>query len=100
MLPQRGSVLLNINEKVLFNYEKVFENMIATSLYRFVVSLYDRGWPEVKLYYHRTYDKAEIDCLLYLEGKPILAIEAKLNADRIPANLFRFRERVNQQFPI
>ena len=38
-----------------------FENMIATSLYRFVVSLYDRGWPEVKLYYHRTYDKSEID---------------------------------------
>jgi predicted AAA+ superfamily ATPase len=77
-----------------------FENMIATSLYRFVVSLYDRGWPEVKLYYHRTYDKAEIDFLLYLEGKPILAIEAKFNAHKIPANLFRFRDRVNQQFPL
>lgn len=35
----------------------MFENMIATSLYRFTVSLNDWGWPEVKPFYVMTYDK-------------------------------------------
>lgn len=77
-----------------------FENMIATSLYRFASSLLDRGWPEVKLHFFRTYDKKEIDFVLVYKGKPILAIEAKSGSQQISPHLYRFRDQHKDWFPI
>jgi len=77
-----------------------FENMVATALYRFTVSLNDRGWPEVKLFYLRTYDKKEIDFILVFDNKPILAVEAKLNAEKIPSQMLRLRDIYGENFPV
>ena len=77
-----------------------FENLIASALYSFVTSLYDRGWPEVKVHYVRTYDKKEIDFILVLGEKPILAIEAKLGDAKFSAQLRRFREALGVELPI
>jgi len=77
-----------------------FENMIASALYQFTVSLQDRGWPEVKLHFVRTYDKKEVDFLLLLDGKPILAVEAKLNAKKINPQLKKLQHIFRNNFPI
>ncbi len=77
-----------------------FENLIASALYRFIASLNDRGWPEIKLHFLRTYDKKEIDFILTLEEKPILAIEAKLGDLKISPQLRRFRQVCGKNFPI
>ena len=77
-----------------------FENMIASALYRFVTSLNDQGWPDVKLHFVRTYDKKEIDFILTLDKKPILAIESKLGEKKFPAQLRRFRQSVKGDFPV
>ena len=74
--------------------------MIASALYRFVTSLNDRGWPEVKLHFVRTYDKKEIDFVLTLNEKPILAIEAKPADAKFSPQLRRFRKAVDGKFPI
>lgn len=77
-----------------------FENMIATALYRFTVSLKDQGWPEVKLFYFRTYDKKEVDFLLTLNEEPILAVEAKVGAKNIAPQLRKFHHTHGRDFPI
>ncbi|MCD6272669.1 MAG: ATP-binding protein [Deltaproteobacteria bacterium] len=77
-----------------------FENMIVTSLYRFVVSLSDRGWPEVKLHYLKTYDKKEINFILFLNKKPILAVESKIMSKNIPPQLIQLRHNYGVDFPI
>lgn len=74
--------------------------MIATSLYRFVVGLSDRGWPEVKLHYLRTYDKKEIDYILFLDKKPTLAVESKIRAKNIPPQLKQLRYNYSVDFPL
>ena len=76
------------------------ENMVATSLYRFVVSLSDRGWPEVKLHYVRTYDKKEIDFILFFNEKPILAVESKIMSKNITPQLKQLRHNYGVEFPI
>lgn len=77
-----------------------FENMVATSLYRFVTSIDDRGWPRVELYFVRTYDRKEIDFVLTLEDEPILAVECKLGRRRFPDQLRRFRSLWKKDFPV
>ncbi|MBW2368016.1 MAG: ATP-binding protein [Deltaproteobacteria bacterium] len=77
-----------------------FENMIATALHRFVVSLNDRGRPEVGLHFFRTYDKKEVDFVLVHNEKPILAVEAKTGAKKIHPPMRRFREAHGNDFPI
>jgi len=77
-----------------------FENMIASSLYRFVTSLEDRGWPEVKLYFMKTYDKKEVDFVLTLDEKPILAIETKLGGAKFPSQLRKLRHNIGRNFPL
>ncbi len=48
----------------------------------------------------RTYDKKEIDFILTVNEKPILAIEAKLADAKLSPQLRRFREAVDGKFPI
>ncbi len=74
--------------------------MIATSMFRFVTSLRDRGFPGVRLCFFRTYDKKEIDFVLLKENSPILAVEAKTDAKQIPAQLRKFRRSHGNNFPI
>ncbi len=77
-----------------------FENMIASALYRFVTSLDDRGWPEIKLHFARTYDKKEVDFVLVRDKKPILAVESKLGQVKFPAQLKKFRQAAGGDFPL
>ena len=78
-----------------------FENMVGTELLRFVTSLYDAGWPKVGLYYVRTYDKKEIDFVLTLKNRPILAVECKAKSRGFSSILHRFRQEWNGDvFPI
>ena len=76
-----------------------FENMIATALYRFTMSLNDRGWPELKLHYLRTYDNKEVDFILTRDGKPVLAIEAKLGGSKLPSQLTKLQNIHKSNFP-
>lgn len=48
----------------------------------------------------RTYDKKEIDFILTLDAKPILAIEAKLGDSKFPPQLRKFRGTAGRSFPI
>jgi uncharacterized protein len=77
-----------------------FENMIATALLRFVTSLDDRGWPQAELHFVRTYDRKEIDFVLTVDKKPVLAVEAKLGCTKLSKELRRFRETVGGEFPV
>jgi hypothetical protein len=47
-----------------------------------------------------TYDKKEIDFILVLDDKPILAVEAKLNAGKVPPQMQKLREIHNENFPV
>jgi len=55
------------------------ENMVATYLYRVCLALTDMGLGNYQLYYLRTLDKQEIDFIVEVNRKPILAVEVKLN---------------------
>ena len=52
------------------------------------------------LYFIRTYDKKEIDFILTLEKKSILAIKAKLRGLKISPQLRRFRQVRGKNFLI
>ena len=78
-----------------------FENMVGTELLRFVTSIHDAGWPEIGLDYLRTYDKKEIDFILTLKNRPILAVECKTRSRGFSSILHRFRkEWSGKEFPI
>ena len=50
------------------------ENMVATYLYRTCLTLTDMGYGTCRLYYLRTLDKQEIDFIVEVENKPVLAV--------------------------
>ena len=77
-----------------------FENMIATALFRFVTSLDDRGWPQAGLHFVRTYDKKEIDFVLTVDKRPVLAVEAKLGRTGLSKSMRRFRDTLGGDFPL
>lgn len=82
------------------NQSSRFENLIASALFRFVTSLNDRGWPEVKLYFCRTYDQKEVDFVLTRKEQPILVIEAKLGDAKFPPQLRSFCRAVGEEPPV
>jgi hypothetical protein len=77
-----------------------FENMIATSLLRFVNNINDQGYPELALHFYRTYDKKEIDFVLCHDNKPIAAFEVKLKANKIPSQMHTFYNDYKQSIPL
>lgn len=52
--------------------------MVATYLNRVCLSLTDMGLGNYQLYYLRTLDKQEIDFIIEVDRKPVLAVEVKL----------------------
>ena len=77
-----------------------FEDMIATALLRFVTSLDDRGWPQADLHFVRTYDKKEIDFVLTVNKRPVLAVKAKLGHTGFPKVMRRFQDTLGGDFPL
>jgi len=53
------------------------ENMVATYLYRVCLCLSDMGYGPYRLHYIRTLDKKEIDFLVTVENRPVIAVEVK-----------------------
>jgi predicted AAA+ superfamily ATPase len=53
------------------------ENMVAAYLYRACLAMTDRGSGDFRLHYIRTLDKKEIDFMVTVDHKPILAVEVK-----------------------
>jgi uncharacterized protein len=53
------------------------ESMVATYLYRACLAMTDRGSGQYRLNYIRTLDKREIDFVVTVDHKPILAVEVK-----------------------
>jgi uncharacterized protein len=53
------------------------ENMMAAYLYRACLAMTDRGYGDYRLHYIRTLDKREIDFIVAVDRKPILAVEVK-----------------------
>lgn len=56
------------------------ENMVATYLHRACFAMTDMGYGDYRLHYIRTLDKKEIDFLVVLDNRPILAVEVKLSS--------------------
>ncbi|HEX7372954.1 MAG TPA: AAA family ATPase [Thermodesulfobacteriota bacterium] len=65
------------------------ENMVATYLYRACQALTDMGHGNYRLNYLRTLDKKEIDFIVEADGKPILAVEVKLDDPQLSKSLQR-----------
>jgi uncharacterized protein len=63
------------------------ENMVATYLYRACLALADMGYGNYRLHYLRTLDKQEIDFIVEVDNKPILAVEVKLNETQLSRTL-------------
>ncbi|MDI7261857.1 MAG: AAA family ATPase [Thermodesulfobacteriota bacterium] len=63
------------------------ENMVATYLYRVCLTLTDMGLGNYQLYYLRTLDKQEIDFIVEVDRKPVLAVEVKLNDTQLSRTL-------------
>ena len=53
------------------------ENMVAAYLHRACLALTDKGAGDFRLHYIRTLDKKEIDFMVTVDRKPILAVEVK-----------------------
>ena len=72
----------------------VFENLLATLLYRACSLWTEIAYGEAELYYIRNFDGREIDFLIVLNGKPILAVEAKMSKTEISKPARNFKERL------
>lgn len=68
----------------------VFENYVASALYRAVRLYTDRFGEKMALYFVRTHDGTEVDFLLCREGKPWLLVEAKQGQAQITRGVYRF----------
>ncbi|MEW5818358.1 MAG: DUF4143 domain-containing protein, partial [Spirochaetota bacterium] len=53
------------------------ENMLATYLHRACLTMTDMGHGNYRLHYLRTLDKREIDFIITVDNRPIMAIEVK-----------------------
>jgi uncharacterized protein len=68
------------------------ENMVATYLYRVCLYLTDMGYGRYRLHYIRTLDKKEIDFLVTVDRRPIMAVEVK-SGDLHLANSLKTRQK-------
>jgi uncharacterized protein len=74
------------------------ENTVATYLYRACLSLSDMGYGRFGLHYVRTLDKKEIDFLVTLEKRPVMAVEVK-SGDLQLASSLKTRDKWFTGFP-
>ena len=62
------------------------ENMV-TAYFTGALALTDMGYGSYSLYYLKTLDKQEIDFIVEANGKPVMAVEVKLNELRLSRTL-------------
>jgi len=85
----------------LWDYSEVpdeaerFENLIASHLLKFVHHLYDTYGLRLDLCYLRDIDQREVDFLITLENRPLIAVEVKWKNQRISTPLKYFRAKLN-----
>ena len=75
-----------------------FENLVAMHLLKFCHFLQDRDGYDVELRYLRDRVGREVDFLLTLDGKPWVAVEAKVSDTQIDPALRYFRDRLKIPF--
>lgn len=71
-----------------------FENMVASHLLKLCHFLEDTEGHRVELCYLRDSDKREVDFLVTMDGKPWLAVEAKVGDGAVSPELVYFRDRL------
>jgi predicted AAA+ superfamily ATPase len=71
-----------------------FENLVALHLLKLCHYLEDHDGHSVALHYLRDRSGREVDFLVSFEGRPWMAVEAKLSETRIDRSLTYFRERL------
>lgn len=70
--------------------KNIFENYIASSLYRAVTLYSDRFGEKMTLHFVRTHDGTEVDFLICKNNKPWLLIEGKEGTPQISSAIHRF----------
>ena len=68
----------------------VFENYVASSLYRAVTLYNDRYGINAGLFFVRTHDGAEVDFLITVDDKPYLLVEVKEGQPEVSKSVYRF----------
>lgn len=75
-----------------------FENLIGSSLLKFIEYIRESEGYNINLNYLRNVDKKEVDFFVSIDGKPWFAVEVKLS-DTTPAKtLLYYKERLNIPF--
>ncbi|MBI2027764.1 MAG: ATP-binding protein [Deltaproteobacteria bacterium] len=69
-----------------------FENLIACHLLKSIHFWKDLGYGDYELNYFRDKDKREIDFIITLDRRPIVAIECKFNSDEISSSFFQWKK--------
>jgi hypothetical protein len=77
---------------------RVFENLVAVALYRACLVWSDQGLGRAELWYVRNFDGVEVDFLVTLDGKPALAVEAKLSELQVAGPSARLAERLGAPY--
>ncbi len=67
-----------------------FENLVASHLLKFVHYLYDSYGLNAKLMYLRDIQKREVDFVVVIENRPVMAIEVKMKKQKISTPLKYF----------
>ena len=80
------------------NFSIKFENFIGNHLLKYVHYLKDYYGLDVSLNYIRDRDKREVDFLITLKNKPLIAIEVKENDEKISKNLKYFKKKLSIPF--
>jgi predicted AAA+ superfamily ATPase len=72
---------------------KVFENLVAGSLLKYLHFMEDTEGAETRLHYVRDKEKREVDFLLIIDGKISNLIEAKFSDENLSRNLYYYHNR-------
>jgi predicted AAA+ superfamily ATPase len=63
------------------------ENMVATYLFRVCLAMTDMGYGNFRLHYIRTLDKKEIDFVIAVDNRPVMAVEVKSGETQLSRSL-------------
>jgi predicted AAA+ superfamily ATPase len=69
-----------------------FENAVAIELLRAVTSWTELGFGRFSLHFVRTKDQQEVDFLLVEDGRPVLLVDAALEAQQPSPALIKFQD--------
>jgi uncharacterized protein len=75
-----------------------FENLVASHLLKFSHYIEDSFGTDAKLMYLRDVQKREVDFVLVVEGKPVIAVEVKMKSQKISTPLKYFAMKLNIPF--